>query len=148
MSTPELQQFRPQGAQPKILQRTAPDRRNDGTINTWAGGDVWLWKVARELHEYDLRERDVPERRRGARGQAKAIIEGRARWPVELLAWKRFTELTYYRLSDGPWGVKRALPPWLLERNLTPPQRACMRARAAEIEADIAREKEVEGALA
>ena len=122
---------------PPLPRKSARDPRNDGTLYTWAGGDKWLWKVAHELHEYDLRERDIPGRRRGARAFAKSIIEGRARWPDELLPWKRISEHTYYR------DCKRVLPPWLDERNLTPPQRVRASERIAEIKADIAHERRV-----
>lgn len=114
----------------------------DGTINTWANGDKWLWKVCHELHEYDLAERNVKESRRGARAFAKAIIEGRSRWPEELLRWKDITEATFYRLwDDGPDGWFRTLPPWLNKKNLPPPQLARVAKRIAEIEADIAHER-------
>lgn len=164
MKSPEPAEYRPQAPRPKIFPRfrsledmvahcaheafsdapitdwrTRRDPRNDGALHTWAGGDRWLWKIAHELHEYDLAARDVPERRRHARAEAKRIIEGRTRWPAQLLAWKRFTELTYSRL-DGSFEIRRGLPPWLQEKNLPPPQRARVKARAAEIMADIARE--------
>lgn len=121
--------------QPRKFQSCS--KPSDGTVNTWAGGDAWLWRVARELHEYDLGERDIRERRRGARAFAKAIIEGRARWPDELLSWKRITEFAYYR------DCERVLPPWLSVKNLPPPQCARVATRTAEIEADIAHERRV-----
>lgn len=57
-------------------------------------------------------------KRRIVRAQAKSIIEGRRRWPRELLAWRERREFLFYHGEGaGP------TPPWLDERNLTRPQR-------------------------
>lgn len=73
-----------------------------------------------ELLRYraDERTAGMCPKRRIVRATVKAIIESRRKWPRELLAWKARIELHYYHgEGDGP------TPPWLDERNLTPPQR-------------------------
>lgn len=77
----------------------------------------WGW-LMRELLKYDARERDVEEWRRGARGKAKAIIEGRTPWPRELLIWRGERESALIFRGE--------IPPWLSPRNLTKPQRETM----------------------
>lgn len=72
--------------------------------------------LAIELLRFDPRER-VPEHRRAIRNKAKAIIEGRQRWPAELFPWQHMRELEHFR--DG----KGSLPPWHDPRNMTRPQR-------------------------
>lgn len=71
-----------------------------------------------ELARYDPREplAGMSPVRRVVRAQAKAIIEGRRRWPAELLAWKARREIAYWH-GSGPAN------PWEDERNLTRPQR-------------------------
>lgn len=71
-----------------------------------------------ELWRYDASEptAGMDPRRRIIRARAKSIIEGRRRWPRELLPWKQRRELLFY-LGSGH------LPPWIDERNLTRPQR-------------------------
>src|SRR5262249_29096150 len=63
-----------------------------------------------ELRQYDALEH-VSVARRPFRAKAKAIIEGRARWPVELLPWKANREYLGYANS------------WEDRANLTRPQR-------------------------
>lgn len=77
----------------------------------------WGW-LMRELLKYDARERNTPEHRRGARGKAKAIIEGRASWPRELLIWRSERESALIFRGE--------IPPWLNPRNLTKPQRKAL----------------------
>lgn len=71
-----------------------------------------------ELARYDAREPTggMDARRRVVRAQAKAIIEGRTKWPRDLLAWKARREHAYWH-GDGPAN------PWEDSTNLTPPQR-------------------------
>ncbi|GIK48499.1 MAG: hypothetical protein BroJett013_11960 [Alphaproteobacteria bacterium] len=83
-------------------------------VNTAPGkitlkGEIWRYDATEPTAGMDPRRRII-------RAQAKTIIEGRRRFPRELLAWKARRELHYYH-GDG------ALPPWLDERNLTRPQR-------------------------
>jgi len=72
--------------------------------------------LALELLRFDPRE-CVPEHRRAIRNKAKAIIEGRQRWPSGLFAWRHLRELKHFRDGKGP------LPPWHDVQNLTRPQR-------------------------
>lgn len=71
-----------------------------------------------ELARYDAREplAGMSPIRRVVRAQAKAIIEGRRRWPRELLEWRTRREIAYWH-GSGPAN------PWEDERNLTRPQR-------------------------
>lgn len=59
-----------------------------------------------ELASFDPAERNVPPWRRGARGLAAAIIDGRREWPRDLLAWRRVQEEKW--IHDGA-----SRPPWL-----------------------------------
>lgn len=72
--------------------------------------------LALELMRFDPCE-CVPDHRRPIRAKAKAIIEGRARWPSGLFAWRHMRDLQHFRDGKGP------LPPWHDLRNLTKPQR-------------------------
>lgn len=72
--------------------------------------------LALELLRFDPRER-VPEHRRAIRAKAKAVIEGRQRWPSGLFAWRHMRDLEHFRDGKGP------LPPWHDTRNMTRPQR-------------------------
>lgn len=53
---------------------------------------------------------------------ARAIIEGQAPWPKELLKWKTLCELRYYHGETD-----RPEPPWCDEDNMTPAQRRHIR---------------------
>jgi hypothetical protein len=80
----------------KIIRPPPRDPGNDGLINTWANGDPDLWALAGELHRFHRWERPKSARRRRYRARARAIIEGRARWPKELLRWKRHIEHCFF----------------------------------------------------
>lgn len=89
-------------------------------LGDWAEIAKPQWALLLELDRYDRNERNVPAHRRAARATAKAIIEGRRRWPKELLPWKTWRELTFY---NGAGKCTRGEPPWCDIINLTTPQR-------------------------
>lgn len=64
-------------------------------------GFDWRW------HELQWRTRE----------KAREIIEGRRRWPRDLLYWKLCHEVRFFHRNRG------AIPPWCDPRNLTAPQR-------------------------
>ena len=74
--------------------------------------------LQRELARYDASEptAGMSPARRIIRARAKDIVEGRRRWPRELLEWKTRREIAYWH-RNGP------VNPWEDERNLTRPQR-------------------------
>lgn len=120
----ELAELRGQARRPKIL------------LGDWRRIAEPEAALLMELDRFDSRER-VPPYRRPLWGRAKAIVEGRQAWPVELRPWKLWRELRYFHCGRG------TLPPWEDERNLTRPQRE--RRHAEEVAFD--RERRLVGML-
>jgi hypothetical protein len=131
-----------------MTQTTKPEKSREaplqGKLGDWPEWAQGHGDLLFELERFDARER-VPRHRQVTRARAKAIIEGRARWPRELLPWKTWRELKYYH-GNGP------LPSWEDEANLTRPQRECIesevrafRRRLAEYEKSIESRRPAEG---